>query len=360
MILNIISPHLSHYLGGMEVVTANMAICLAKQGVTIRVFTRQTKQQTDIYEYLLSKQSSRLRVIEIPVDTSCPYPDGSWSTFYRIACDFGVAAKPFYTKYSDADLFITHLAVDTLFVPSHSKTVLHLHGSPYQIDPLMSAAVQIPDSTIAGSDSIQKWWTHNYPKLQPTVFLNGINTSYFDGDTKAHRSIDILYVGRFLEHKGIDDILRAVQPTHHVVIAGNGPYLKTLRAIASERDLKHVVFYDTPSTTVIKKLYQDAKIFACPSRAKEGLLTTLLEAASSGCAIVTTSGSGMTDLVQHKTEGIVVPPRDSKTLRSSFEDLLKSDEKRIKIAQHLQAKVRKGWSWDQKAVELRGLYKNAI
>lgn len=359
MILNIISPHASNYLGGMEAVTINMAINLASNGITIRFFTRKTDIQTDLFLNLLSKSSTNLKIIEVPVDQLCPIPDGTWPTFYRISCDFGIAAQPLYAQYSDADMFITHLAEDSMFIPRNHQNILHLHGSPYKANPMMSASVGLANHTIAHSQSIKAWWVEHYPDLRPTVFLNGIDTEFYSGTPSEDRPVDVLYVGRFLEHKGIDDILHAVKKDQRVVIAGNGPYLPVLKNIAKHLDLNSVTFYDTPSTEKITYLYKQSKVFACPSRAKEGLLTTLLEAGSSGCAIITTSGSGMTELVRNNINGIVVEPRDATALGLAIDNLLKDNEKRIKLATNIQSEIYENWSWDQKIVELIETYRNA-
>lgn len=361
MVINIISPHASLYLGGMEIVTLQMARHLAKHGITVRFFTRKTDIPSDAYQQLLNEQSDLLKVIEVPLSAHTPLPNGTWPIFYQIARDFGIAAKVFYSKYSDADLFITHLSVDSLFIPKSAKIILHLHGSPDTTDPLMEAAVQIPISTLCHSYSIKDWWTNNFPHLTPSVFHNGIDTTFFTGEPDAERPIDILYVGRFMEHKGIDDILQTVQAGQKVVIAGNGQYLPALEEIVRKRGLENAItFYNKPTTETIRELYQKAKIFACPSKGKEGLLTTLLEAGASGCAIVTTSGSGMTDLVENGRNGIVVSPGDSSALRASFDGLLKNREKRLALAQAIQKEIRESWSWNAKSLELKELYHAAL
>lgn len=357
MIVTIISPHASYYLGGMEVVTLQMARTLARQGVLVRFITRQSDTPSDIYQQLLHETSDTLRVVEVPLPADTPLADSTWPTFYRIACDFGLAAQPFYAEYNDTDLFITHLSVDSLFIPKTSKTVLHLHGSPHTTDPLMEAAVQLPIATIAHSHSIKAWWQTQFPSLDPVVFQNGIDTSFFSGNPTDERPIDVLYVGRFMEHKGVDDILHAVRPGQKVVIAGNGPYLPALKEIARERGLLDFTdFYDTPSTKTLQSLYKQAKVFACPSRGREGLLTTLLEAGASGCAVVTASGSGMTDLVENGVNGLVITPGAVAELEQAFDTLLEDVDRRITLATALQTEIVSHWSWNQKGKELKEIY----
>jgi glycosyltransferase involved in cell wall biosynthesis len=203
------------------------------------------------------------------------------------------------------------------------------------------------------------WWTSHFPGLKPTLFLNGIDTERYDGDITSERLIDVLYVGRYLEHKGAGDILHALQPDHVAVFAGNGPYLNELKSIASSRNLTNATFYDAPSSETIAGLYKQAKIFACPSRAKEGLLTTLLEAGASGCAVVTASGSGMTDLITDKQNGLVVEPANAIQLQAAFEYLLHNSTDRLALATQLQSDIKHGWSWENRAMALKDIYQNA-
>lgn len=359
MKLNIVSPHASHYFGGMEAVTINMARNLAQHGAEVRFITRAAEKQTENYLKLKSDDMKGLTCVEVQTALATPMPDASWPTFYRIACDFGIAAQPYYQSLCDADLFVTHLSVDSLFVPGGIPNILHLHGSPDSVDPLMAAAIQLPRATIAHSASVAEWWVGRFPTLRPKVFLNGIDTSMFNGEVFADRPIDILYVGRFLNHKGVDDILEAAWPDCRVVLAGNGPMLDELRTIADRRGLSRIEFYDSPSTTKIRQLYRQAKIFACPSRGKEALLTTLLEAGASGCAVVTTSGSGMTDLVKDGVDAMVVNPASPADLRSVFQTLLSDSSRRIALAACLQEEIRHMWSWSSKSQDLMELYQSA-
>src|SRR5262249_14080251 len=55
---------------------------------------------------------------------------------------------------------------------------------------------------IAGHDG--KPWAH--------VILGGVDTERFSPDPSAPRSGHVLFVGRLLPHKGVDDLIRAVPP----------------------------------------------------------------------------------------------------------------------------------------------------
>jgi glycosyltransferase involved in cell wall biosynthesis len=362
MILNIINPHASYYLGGTEVVTLHQALSLAKRGHTVRYFTRKPDQYSDYFrEFQTEAKKHDITIVEIALDESTPYANSDWSLYYYLSNQFGMAAQPEYAKYNDADLVVTHLHADSLYVPYGAKNLLHLHGAPGQTDSLMTTAVTRPDYAVAHSTSIRDWWHEQFPALPINdTFRNGVDTQLYAGSPDDERDIDVLYVGRFLPHKGIDDILQSVNQGMRVVIAGNGPYLDELKSMATDKDLGKVTFIERPGNDELRQLYKTAKVFACPSRAKEGVLTTMLEAGAAGCAIVTTSGSGMTDLAVDGQNSRVITPGDTAALSEVIGQLLSDDSQRKQLATNIQRDIQATWSWDAKGLELEQIYEQAI
>ncbi len=65
------------------------------------------------------------------------------------------------------------------------------------------------------------------------------------------------------------------------------------------------------------KVYHQAFLVCLPSY-REGLATSLLEAAACGVAIIATDVPGCKEIVRHKKTGYLVPPRDTQALASSI------------------------------------------
>lgn len=77
----------------------------------------------------------------------------------------------------------------------------------------------------------------------------------------------------------------------------------------------------------IAALYQQAHIAVLPSY-REGLPKSLIEAAASGRAIVTTDVPGCRDTVRPGASGILVPPRNAAALAHAVQTLAMDDERR--------------------------------
>lgn len=355
----------SYYVGGTEVVSLRQSLELARLGHEVVEVVRATDEPTEYFQEFAStiKEESLPITIE-EVDTDAPKGDGvSWARWNAEALAFGRDAAPSYLKHvrDGIGMFVTHLVTDSIAIPTQVPSALHLHGSPHESDMLIDSAMMVNGSNcIAHSDSIRGWWSSRYPSKRYDVFRNGVDTDAFHTDPQASRPIDVLYVGRFLEHKGVDDILRSVDPDTRVVIAGSGPYEQAIRQIITDRGLKNAELAVKPGNGELKELYAKAKIFACPSRGKEGVLTTMLEAAASGCAIVTARGSGMTDLIADGRNGLLVEPGNTDQLARGIAGLLHSDQDRVALATSVQSDVAEQWSWTAKGKELEDIYGAAL
>lgn len=88
----------------------------------------------------------------------------------------------------------------------------------------------------------------------------------------------------------------------------------------------------------VAKAYADCHIAVLPSY-REGLPKTLLEAASSGRAIVTTDVPGCREVVKEQENGLLVPPRDSEALANALIFLIENRDLRINMGNHGRKRV---------------------
>ena len=79
----------------------------------------------------------------------------------------------------------------------------------------------------------------------------------------------------------------------------------------------------------LKNILSETDLFVLPSYYGEGIPKVLIEAAASGCAIITTDHPGCRDAVVHSETGLLVAPKDSVALENAL-NLLLSDLDLIK------------------------------
>jgi glycosyltransferase involved in cell wall biosynthesis len=145
----------------------------------------------------------------------------------------------------------------------------------------------------------------------------------------------ILYVGRLLWSKGIRELVKAAEILRerkvpfNLVIVGEPDELNPESAnpaVIKEWEDKGLLKWMGRQTDM-PKFYQEASIVCLPSYG-EGLPLTMLEAAATGRALVTTNVPGCREVVQQGKNGFLVSVQNSEELANALEKLLKDKKLR--------------------------------
>ncbi|HYT81506.1 MAG TPA: glycosyltransferase [Actinomycetota bacterium] len=133
-------------------------------------------------------------------------------------------------------------------------------------------------------------------------------------------------VANFKPQKGHRYLLEAAVrirqsfPEARFVLVGFGPLEGALRRQARQLGLEDNVIF-TGSRSDVPRLTASFDVFALPS-IYEGLSIALVEALAVGTPAVVAKSGGVTEVVTHDVNGIVVPPRDSVALGNAIVSLL--------------------------------------
>jgi glycosyltransferase involved in cell wall biosynthesis len=148
----------------------------------------------------------------------------------------------------------------------------------------------------------------------------------------------ILAVTRMFERKGIQYMIEALDGLStdwEVVIAGDGPYLPTLREMAQTISTP-IDFRGFVQGDALWELYASAKVFVFPS-IQENSPVVLLEAMNAGCAVITTTADGCAEMA--RDAAVKVKPASVPELRDAINRLIR-DEAEVARLSHLgQARV---------------------
>jgi glycosyltransferase involved in cell wall biosynthesis len=102
-------------------------------------------------------------------------------------------------------------------------------------------------------------------------------------------------------------------------------------------------FVRFPSLPAARDLYSRSKVWFMSSR-NEGFGNPLLEAASCGCALVSTDCGGAGEIITHERNGLIVPVSDVDAMLKAIERLLDDEDLRAEFrAQSLQTVQRFTW-----------------
>ena len=141
---------------------------------------------------------------------------------------------------------------------------------------------------------------------------------------------DLIYVGRLIEHKNIDLLIRAVKhvqseiPDLKVMIVGDGPEIDNLRLLARELDLSQSISFlgFVEDYNYALSLMKSSRIFVSPST-REGFGMAALEANACGIPVVTVNHdmNAVMDLISKDT-GLICQPEEEDLSRAILTLLL--------------------------------------
>ncbi|WP_305790097.1 glycosyltransferase [Symbioplanes lichenis] len=175
---------------------------------------------------------------------------------------------------------------------------------------------------------------------------------------------DIVFVGRLVEKKGLDDLLAAAATLSdlapRILIVGDGPLGPALRAQAAALRLD-VTFAGALDHAAASRSMAAARVFASPSRTaadgdSEGLPTTLLEAQARGIPVVSTVHSGIPEAVRHESTGLLGPEGDRRALAHHLRSLLTDEQLRHRLGRQARAHVRADFDIVRQTALLEDLY----
>ena len=194
------------------------------------------------------------------------------------------------------------------------------------------------DKIIISSRTDEIFINKIFPINRNKIFFirNFIDTSIFNPNNKYPNSNErlnsILYIGRIINRKNIDLIIKSLSSTKYkLFIVGEGPEKERLINFAEEQkvELKFLGIY---SNDLLPKIINQFPIFILPSL-YENSPKTLLEAMSCGRAIIATDVDGNNELIKHEISGLLCNI-NQKTIIEHVERLFNSNKLRNELGKN--------------------------
>ena len=173
----------------------------------------------------------------------------------------------------------------------------------------------------------------------------------------------ILFLGIIEERKGLRYLLEAAPliaekaPGVKLVIAGRGDLSKYAGLIAKATNLE-VLNTFLPDEKVTE-LVQQAKVVVLPYVTATGS-SVLSVAYALGKPVVVTAVGSFPELVPQGETGLVVPPRDARSLAEAIIQLLSNNVLRKEMGRRASVKAREEISWDKIADMTLNVYRDVL
>jgi len=231
---------------------------------------------------------------------------------------------------------LAYLAVSKVL---RRRTVYQVHGGalPQEMFPadrcltyLARWAMSYPDVVVLLSGPELAAHRKFAPDAHLALIANAVDIEAVDLNLEryaSNRPLEIVYIGRLAESKGVFDIVEAVAMLRareievHVRLAGSGAAEQQIRqAITKARLTDRVKLLGPVFGAAKEQLWRSANVLAFPTHG-EGLPYALLESMAAGAVPVISPVGGIPDVMQDEVHGVFVPPRNPRALADALERL---------------------------------------
>jgi colanic acid/amylovoran biosynthesis glycosyltransferase len=169
------------------------------------------------------------------------------------------------------------------------------------------------------------------PAAKLTVLPIGVEIA---AEPPARRPVSHLFVGRFVEKKGVTVLadamrhLRAQGDETPLVCVGDGPLRPVLAALA--RDLPGITLMGWLPQDVVQARMREAVSLVVPSIVAadgdaEGLPSVIPEAMAQACPVIGSAQGGIAEAIRHGDTGLLVPPGDAAALAEAMRRVAQDD-----------------------------------
>jgi glycosyltransferase involved in cell wall biosynthesis len=209
-----------------------------------------------------------------------------------------------------------------------------------------------------------------FPQEKIRVHYIGVDTSGFQPEPTTARSKTVLFVGRLVEKKGCEYLIRAMEdlqrelPEAELVVIGSGPLLQSLERQAHSL-LRRYRFLGTQSADNVRNWMRTASVLCVPSIVAssgdaEGLPISLMEAQSSGLPVVGFASAGIPEAVRHNETGYLAPEKDWRALSGYLAKLLQDRDLWIKFSLAGRERIKRMFDLKQQTAKLERIYEELI
>ncbi|EJJ26786.1 glycosyltransferase family 4 protein [Rhizobium sp. CF142] len=187
-----------------------------------------------------------------------------------------------------------------------------------------------------------------------------------DGSDPADPAF-ILSVGRAVEKKGYDVLLRALallpkELNWRMDHIGGGAELSKLKKLAAELGVaERITWKGALAQEDVLEHYRRADLFALACRIaangdRDGLPNVLVEASSQRLVCLSTNVSGVPELLSNGENGLVVPPEDPAALAKALETAIRDPDLRKRLGDAAEERVRGHFDYHSSIRQLSGLF----
>jgi phosphatidylinositol alpha-mannosyltransferase len=208
---------------------------------------------------------------------------------------------------------------------------------------------------IAVSGAARHFITRYFPG-EYRIIPNGVDLDRFAHaepfEELRDGTLNILFVGRFEERKGLIHLLKAyhrLRKRHvdaRLLIIGSGPKAREYRRFVGLRQVRDVEWLGRVPDDDKARYFASADIFCSPATGQESFGIVLLEAMAAGVPIVASDIHGYKNVLQRGVQGLLVEPRNHRALAAALYKLAGDPDLRHRMGEEGRLRA-PDYSWDR-------------
>jgi glycosyltransferase involved in cell wall biosynthesis len=209
-----------------------------------------------------------------------------------------------------------------------------------------------------------------FPEAKLRVHSIGVDRREFPVRTLPADPCSVLFVGRLVEKKGCEVLIRAMQtvqqgiPHATLTVVGDGPLRRSLEELAAALGVR-CEFTGVAGSSLVQQLLRQAAVVCVPSRTaangdSEGLPIVVLEAQSMGVPVVGTWHAGIPEAVLHGQTGLLGAEGDFAALAANLTLLLQNEKLRLEYGARGAQRIAERFDLQLQTGQLEEIYDEVV
>jgi glycosyltransferase involved in cell wall biosynthesis len=217
------------------------------------------------------------------------------------------------------------------------------------------------DHFIAVSDFVRhKMIAHGIPQEKITTVHNFVRAEVFADNNEEGEYF--LYFGRIESIKGLKTLIHAMAGVLdlELYVVGSGDAQAGLEHESERLGLTNVKFFGFKTGQELKDLIAGAICVVAPSEWYETFGLVLLESFAQGRPVIASRIGGMTELITHGVDGLLVEPGSVAQLTDALNWMASHRRQAIEMGREGQKKARANFSADKHYVDMMSVYQKVV
>ncbi len=251
---------------------------------------------------------------------------------------------------------------------AHAKDIFHEGVDEQQLGRKIADAATVVTVSDFNVEDLGKRFPESRSKIKR--IYNGLDLEAFPYSVPKERLPKIVAVGRLVEKKGFSDLIDACallansQVEFECTIIGGGDLENSLRSQIEHLGLEERVILTGPRPQKeVHRAIHEATMFVAPcitasTGDRDGLPTVLLESMALGTPCLSTSVTGVPEVVRHGETGLLVPEQQPEKLAQAMQQLLTDAQLRVNLSKAARQLIESEFSIHTNTKKMRAVFSN--